>query len=37
MELSGVSGSSSYDQLQQLQLEKDKDKKAAIHRQKVMK
>lgn len=29
MELSGVSGSSSYDQLQQLQLQKEKDKKAA--------
>ncbi|GLB30203.1 hypothetical protein LAD12857_21260 [Lacrimispora amygdalina] len=28
MELSGVSGSSSYDQLQQLQLQKEKDKKA---------
>lgn len=29
MELTGVSGSSSYDQLQQLQLLKEKDKKAA--------
>lgn len=29
MELSGVSGSSSYDQLQQLQLQKEKDKKVA--------
>lgn len=29
MEISGVSGSSSYDQLQQLQLQTEKDKKAA--------